>query len=291
MVFCFTINDRYLKQAKDCIQSLVAHNPGPHTIIILSREDLTTSSAWQDTVDLGKASNWLILYRPVDFGGYEPKFIHSKSWAEPNYWRLWIHTSLPTEVSKVLYMDTDIICKGSLDELWNIDLTGKLLAGADDYDPQHVQDYEGVFGDEGQNLQTGVLLLNLDFWRENSKYIQDFYYNSDQDEELKASKPTPWIRTLVDWLVEPWFFNKLAEKFPFVRLPLRYNFHTYYYHTIAQPDGVIWHEKQYIPNVGAAAYLQDILAPEIWEEYKNAKLLHYAYEVKPWDIPGVPSES
>ena len=42
------------------------------------------------------------------------------------YARLFISSVLPENLEKVLYLDCDIIIRQSLDELWNLDMHGKL---------------------------------------------------------------------------------------------------------------------------------------------------------------------
>lgn len=84
------------------------------------------------------------------------------------YYRLFLGKILPTTIKKVLYLDCDIIVRHNLAELWNIDI--------DDYAVGCVTDqYDGLIYPYNrlrypQNLgyfNSGVLLVNLDYWREN----------------------------------------------------------------------------------------------------------------------------
>lgn len=62
------------------------------------------------------------------------------------YFRLLLSKILPASVGKVVYLDCDLLILKDISELYNIDLTGKALAISD-------------------NRNSGVMVLNLDFWR------------------------------------------------------------------------------------------------------------------------------
>lgn len=82
-----------------------------------------------------------------------------KRWNISTFGRLFEASSLPT-VDKVLHIDCDTIVDGSLEELWQTDLTDKVLAAA----PDCVGDaYKTGIGmePEGLYIQAGVILLNL----------------------------------------------------------------------------------------------------------------------------------
>jgi len=62
------------------------------------------------------------------------------------YFRLLLLKVLPVSVNKVVYLDCDLLILKNLSVLYNIDLTNKALAISD-------------------NRNSGVMVLNLDFWR------------------------------------------------------------------------------------------------------------------------------
>lgn len=83
------------------------------------------------------------------------------------YYRLFITQLLPATVSKVLYLDCDIVVRGSLSELWETDMTGKALAAVHYPEcPTMTKNCErlGIATQPGY-FNAGVLLLNLDYWR------------------------------------------------------------------------------------------------------------------------------
>lgn len=74
------------------------------------------------------------------------------------------------EYKKVIYLDTDIIVEGSLRGLWNTDLTGYAMAGVNDlaeFTSRFNHDYyRNILGfNEGEYVNSGVLLIDLDYFR------------------------------------------------------------------------------------------------------------------------------
>ncbi|MCR5786306.1 MAG: hypothetical protein K6G28_01210 [Acholeplasmatales bacterium] len=72
------------------------------------------------------------------------------------YLRLFIDKSIP--VDKILYLDTDTIFNGNIDELYNLDISDYEYAGA--------HDYMGQFWISRNYINAGVLLFNLKKIRE-----------------------------------------------------------------------------------------------------------------------------
>lgn len=70
-----------------------------------------------------------------------------RSWSGICYARLWLARSLPN-LDKVLYLDADTMVRGSLHELWETDLQGKMLGMA-----------MGCIPEYGYN--SGVILMDL----------------------------------------------------------------------------------------------------------------------------------
>lgn len=81
-----------------------------------------------------------------------------------SYGRLFIAKLLPENVEKVLYLDADVLCIGSLKELFNLDMSKCAVAAVLDSslsESQHAAEI-GVT----KYINSGVLLINLKLWRE-----------------------------------------------------------------------------------------------------------------------------
>lgn len=106
------------------------------------------------------------------------------------YMRLFIPEILPLSIKKVLYIDCDIICRHDLSDLWNTDISGYALACAKDGCSTWLWHNTIQLEKQYSYYNSGVLLMNLDYWRNNNvrnrclEYISNFperCVNCDQD--------------------------------------------------------------------------------------------------------------
>jgi lipopolysaccharide biosynthesis glycosyltransferase len=152
----------------------------------------------------------------------------SSQWPITIYYRLLIPSLLSDNINRVLYLDCDIIVKGSLDELWNSDLD-EFAVGAveDELSPISAMierlGYDSKYG----YFNSGVLLLNLYYWRKNniSKKCVDYIYSNmdnifhpDQD-ALNAILHDKWLS-----LEYRWNFISSYQRLYFNRLHLEDDF-------------------------------------------------------------------
>lgn len=76
---------------------------------------------------------------------------------------------------KIIYLDCDIIVTSSLKELWNTDIKDFACGAVEDQMSDHIiiQNRTGLYKDY---FNSGVLLMNLDYWRKNNiaKSITEF---------------------------------------------------------------------------------------------------------------------
>lgn len=141
------------------------------------------------------------------------------------YYRLFVEMVLPTEVDRVIYMDCDIVVRGSLESLWNENLDGYAL-GVVYQGMNFLQDRDfdrlGIPKEKGY-FNAGVLLMNLDYWRKYdvTKRLFDFIkYNfkciKQHDQDTLNSilynevKPISYI-----WNYLPQFFLVEREELTF----------------------------------------------------------------------------
>lgn len=105
-------------------------------ITIIDLEDASFKS-WVPSLELGE-------------------YLSRTTWA-----RLALSDVLPSNVHKILHIDADTIILGSLRELYETDLTGMAAAAVDEYrDARYI-------GIDGLYFNAGVILFNVDYFREN----------------------------------------------------------------------------------------------------------------------------
>jgi lipopolysaccharide biosynthesis glycosyltransferase len=88
------------------------------------------------------------------------------------YYRLLIADFLPQELEKAIYLDTDMVVTGDLEELWNIDIGNNyILAVQDDFQlnigrSQGLQNYKEIgINPDNKYFNSGLLVINLQKWR------------------------------------------------------------------------------------------------------------------------------
>lgn len=90
------------------------------------------------------------------------------------YLRLLLPELLPKHLEKVIYLDTDVVVKGDLKELWHMEIENYALLAVQDavhrfiYQAQHLQhlDLEAMdISSDHKYLNSGVLVINLQQWR------------------------------------------------------------------------------------------------------------------------------
>ncbi len=80
----------------------------------------------------------------------------------PMYFRLELPELLP-EVSRVIYLDCDVIVLDDIEKLWQVDLQGKAIAAAGDR--AGLQEKRKHYNAEGIMFNSGVMIMDLSMWR------------------------------------------------------------------------------------------------------------------------------
>jgi lipopolysaccharide biosynthesis glycosyltransferase len=153
---------------------------------------------------------------------------------------------------RVVYLDSDLIVHGNLDELWNIDLGDCPLAAVPD---PMFQDFDriGLTSHEGY-FNSGVLVMNLDQWRKMDlgKKVRDFIQENVDSISfpdqcgLNAILKGHWFRLSPKWNIQTGFMDKKPK-----------------------------------------AFSELYFSTEVLEEsIKNPKVIHFTGAFKPWNMGG-----
>lgn len=101
-------------------------------------------------------------------------------WVGFGYNRLFLTEYIPDNIDRILYLDSDTIIEGPLDDLWNIDFKDAYLAAVDDCLSRFYRPLVGI-SKNGVYCNSGVLLVNLKKWREDNiqkRFIDMIYQNN-----------------------------------------------------------------------------------------------------------------
>ena len=132
------------------------------------------------------------------------------------YYRLFMTDILPSNIDKVLYLDSDIVVARSIQELWNTDINGKALAAVEEMGCSLPDVFDRLqFDKEYGYFNAGVLLINLAYWRDNNitALFSDYIINhSDQivahdQDVLNALFHDKYLKLSFEWNVEEAFYH------------------------------------------------------------------------------------
>lgn len=173
--------------------------------------------------------------------------------SEATYYRLFLADILPKDIDRAIYLDGDIICCGSLKDLWNTDLGENAIAAIDDGDEGNYLIYNRLhYPPQYGYFNAGVLLLNLSWWREHNatKMFMD-YIREHGDRILLHDQD----------VLNAVFYDK------HLRLPFKYNVEPCYYFAPENIRVDYWRYEK-----------------EIVEAQNNPVLLHFSSLPKPWVV-------
>ena len=170
------------------------------------------------------------------------------------YFRYKIAELLPN-VSKIIYLDCDIIVKQSLSQLFETDLTGFWLGGVEDVGYYYWRNYNPEYiHNDCFYINTGMLLINLDAWREEHLYEKLMDYTVNEVDKIAIGD-----QDVINIVCK----GKIKE------LDYKWNVQDSFYRE--KP------EREFNPN-----------CKKIIDASLNPAIIHYTYIKKPWNNESMP---
>ncbi len=121
------------------------------------------------------------LLKMAEFQHYGKDRIFSASGAA--LYRLMIAELLPREFDKAIYLDSDLVVRGNLEELWETDLAENYVLAVQDMLIQYVSSPSGLLNykelgisPDAKYFNSGVLVINLKKWRDDKITIKAIDY-------------------------------------------------------------------------------------------------------------------
>ncbi|MBR3254762.1 MAG: glycosyltransferase family 8 protein [Clostridia bacterium] len=181
MNILYTLNDKFVPQVAAGICSVCENNKEVEniTFYLISKE--ITNENKNKLINFSKKyGRETIIIELGDIKNYFDFEFDTTGWNSIVLARLVLDKLLPKEINKVLYLDGDTIVRGSIEELWNINLSNHVLAASIEPTVDKIRKEKlGLKGYPYYNA--GVLLINLEKWRNEKigKKILDFYKKND----------------------------------------------------------------------------------------------------------------
>lgn len=145
------------------------------------------------------------------------------------YYRLLLPQVLPAEFKKAIYLDTDMVVTGNLEDLWNIDIGDNYVLAVQDDTQLYIsmctslRNYEELgISPDCKYFNSGLLVINMDKWRTDNighrviEYIrQNIQYRPNDQDALNAIVAGKWGQLHPKWNQMPGVYdNSFKERNP-----------------------------------------------------------------------------
>ncbi len=169
MRIVFILNNNYERITDNAIQSVLKYNKADISCLINKNVSQEFRNKYDCTVydeEILQEFNTNKGYKHISLDAYAKLLI-------PKYFK-----------EKVLYIDGDVICLGSLEELWNTDFDNNYIVGCKGMDYSNVQAKE--LGTPFY-INSGVMLMNCELMAK-----ENYYYKIVKEWQVLIPKPSTW---------------------------------------------------------------------------------------------------
>lgn len=125
-------------------------------------------------------------------------------YGEAVYQRINLPEYIPSDIRRILYIDADTLVLGDLNELWQVDLAGNLVAAVENLSPRACKD---IGFQRSEYFNSGVLLMDLAAWRREgihqlvTNYARENAHRLQYVDQcsLNAVLRGRWLRLMPEW--------------------------------------------------------------------------------------------
>lgn len=171
-VTCST-DDNYLQHCVAMLCSLFENNKDMKMVVHLLVDSLSQESRNTITSLSERYGNQAIFYdmKPEMLENIQLndiQFNGKKMYSIATYYRMFLPSLLPDDIDRVLYLDCDIIVLRNVSELYGLNMEGYGVAAVKDATPfDSYHRFKMGLGLQHSAFCAGMMMINLDFWREN----------------------------------------------------------------------------------------------------------------------------
>lgn len=256
----FCVNDDYSEYIMVTIKGLLENNSEPIVIHVIS-----------DYISERNVCRLKDLVSSYPFAELNVVFVDDSklrglkdTWTIYTWYRVLIPDILDGDVHRVLYLDADVLVAGDIGELFWLDMTGKAIAGTIDFQSKDISTYLRCgYEPEKEYVCAGVLLMNLDYWREHDIANQVVRWGRDNNDRIQFPDQDS--------------INYICRDTK-ILLPLKYDivdgffYHEYYYENYPQELRECVESPVIIHYAGQAPWMVELsnhLLQDEWEKYNE----------------------
>ena len=186
------VDDKYARQCAVMFTSLLENNPDDMIIVHVLSTYLLPANRHLLSNIVERKYGCRLVYHKVDDEILKSCPTRRGDYVSVTaYLRCFLPAVLPMSIHKVLYLDSDLLVLGRIRPLWDVDLADKSLAAVEDSGSGNPEPIVRLrLPDNYTYFNSGVMVINLDYWRENNvlrklmQYLDGFHERireNDQD--------------------------------------------------------------------------------------------------------------
>ncbi len=215
------IDNNYVRHCAVMLVSLFENNADEKMTVHVVENGLTPVDR-KLLIDLAaRYGNEACFYKvsPQSLEGFTIRMSHGRI-SLAAYYRCLLSDILPKNIGRVLYLDCDIVVRGSIRRLWDTPLAGKSAVVVEDMGCDEDERYRILqYPKRYSYFNSGVMLINLGYWRSHqmAQLCKDYYHTyperirfNDQD-VLNGVMYKDKLLTDLCWNVQDGFYRNPPE--------------------------------------------------------------------------------
>ena len=183
MNFAFCVNDSYVPYICVTIKGIIENHRGIKKIVYVLSDLVSERNRYlleEVVADDQDTCLKIVIVDDTPLRGLK------ETWPIYAWYRLLIPNYLPEKVHKILYLDADTVVCGDLTSLFETGTSDYSVAGCLDPETFNPETFERCGYDmKDQYLCSGVLLMNLDFWRKHQLAQKMISYAREHNDRIK----------------------------------------------------------------------------------------------------------
>jgi lipopolysaccharide biosynthesis glycosyltransferase len=181
-----------------------------------------------------KYNNKITIYNVDDSLLDGVQFRKNRPLTKAAYYRILLSSIISPSIDKILYLDCDLIVLDDISKLYSINIDGYALAATLDATPWNsLHRYQLNLSMEDKAFCSGIMLINLNYWRQDNSQVKLLAYSKTPREEVYLHDQDSLNYVFRNqWFVIPPKWNRT----PMSIVPLYENMKSFdYYEYLYQP--------------------------------------------------------
>ena len=256
MNILYTLNDKFVPQVAAGITSVCENNKDVDKIVFyLMSLNISDENKKKLKKYIKKYKNRSIEF--IELNDMKKHFsfdFDTTGWNPIVLARLLLDKLLPKDIDRILYLDGDTIVRGSLKELYEINMDNYSIAAS--IEPTINKKRKKDLGlEEYPYYNAGVLLVNMKHWRKNKSGEKIIEYYKEHNGKLFANDQDAINGSMKDYILT------ISPKYNFYNIFYQYNYK--FMKKLMKP----------VPYITEEEYKDAV---------KNPVIIHYLGEERPW---------